>query len=126
MGTLEILMLRGRSGAVYPFRVYVLPADLPNAGAVVVCSKRTLEEDGRGTHKLIHISQTWDLADSLSNYKTLPCFKEYHANCVCIYLDEDERHRTMIEGDLMSYYYPPCNNYPHAEHVAQGPGKEMP
>ena len=110
MGTLEILMLRGSSGAVYPFRVYALPTNLPNTGAVFVLSKRIVEQDGRGTHKPIHISQTWDLADSLSNYKDLPCFQEHHANCVCVYLEEDENHRSAIENDVQKYYYPPCNN----------------
>jgi len=123
MGTLEILMLRGGSSAVYPFRVYFLPADLPNTGAVLVFSRRTMGDDGRGTHNLIHISQTRDLAQGLADYKNLPCFKKHHANCVCVYLEDDERHRSVIESDLLRYYSAPCDNYPLVDqmHMERAP-----
>ena len=110
MGTLELLMLRGSSGAVYPFKVYALPADMPSAGAVFVLSRRTMENDGRGSHNPIHIGQAEDLADSLCHYQDLPCFQDYHANCICVYIDEDERDRSEIENDVLKYYSTPCEN----------------
>lgn len=108
MRTLELVMLRGSSGAVYPFRVYDLPATLPSTGAVFVLSKRIIDDNGRGCHNPIHVSPAEDLADSLTNYQDLPCFREHNANSICVYLDEDERHRSEIENDVLKYYSLPC------------------
>jgi len=110
MGTLELLMLRGRSGNVYPFRVYPLPSALKPIEAVFVISKRIMESDGRGDHEPLYIGQTEDLADSLANYKKLPCVNKYRANCVCVHAAAGETEREKIENDLLGYYSLPCNH----------------
>ena len=106
MKSLELVMLRGSSGAVYPFHAHPLNTALKNTGAVYALTNRKPDAGGRKYHSIIYIGQTAGLAEAVSRHKKTPWLKEHAGNCVCLYFEKDEKHRSLMELDLIRYYSP--------------------
>ena len=106
MKSVELVMLRGSSGAVYPFHVHLLDTKLANIGAVYALTNRKPDTSGGKYHSIIYIGQTRGLAEAVSRHKNTPWLREHAANCVCLYFENDESHRSQMELDLSRYYSP--------------------
>ena len=106
MKSLELVMLRGSSGAVYPFQAHPLDTKLENIGAVYALTKRKPDASGRNYHSIIYIGQTKGLAEAVSRHRSTPWLRQHAGNCVCLYIEKDEKHRSQMELDLSRYYSP--------------------
>lgn len=104
MLTFEIMRLKGISGAIYPFRVYVLDSELRSIEAVFVISSRICQSDGRERHKFLYVGQTDNLAESLSNFQKLPWIQQNNANSLFVLAEDDEGKRTEIVKDIQKKY----------------------
>jgi hypothetical protein len=77
-------------------------------GGVYIITKRTATRGG-GTHSLIYIGHTGNLAERFNNHHKADCWERHGANCIGILLEESETKRLEIEADLLAAYDWPCN-----------------
>ncbi len=106
MDKLELVMLRGSSGAVYPFHAHPIHARLKDSGAVYVLTNRKTDAAGREYHSIIFIGQTDELEMTISRHRNTPWLREHAGNCVCLYFEKEEARRVKMEMDLIRYYSP--------------------
>jgi hypothetical protein len=98
----------GASGTNYFFETFSLDHEFENVRGVFIFSKRTYIKR-RGTHKLLYIGQTEELAKSVRALEKWPCLKAHGANCICVLQESDKAARLNIESDLIKADNPPCN-----------------
>ena len=60
-------------------------------------------------HTRIYVGQTEDLSIRFDNHHKQDCFDRHNKNCICVYGEQDENNRLLIEQDLIETYGPPCN-----------------
>lgn len=106
MNKLELVMLRGSSGGVYPFHAHRIHMKFKNTGAVYVLTNRKTDASGREYHSIIFIGQTDELEKTISRHRNTPWMREHACNCVCLYFEKDEERRINMEADLIRYYSP--------------------
>jgi hypothetical protein len=106
MDRLEIVMLRGSSGGVYPFHAHPVHTRHKNTGAVYVLTNRRTDARGREYHSIICIGQTDELEKTLSRHRNTPWLRKHDGNCVCLYFEKEEDRRVRLETDLIRYYSP--------------------
>jgi hypothetical protein len=110
MAKLEIVTFTGISGNKYKFNVYQWGTNFKvDYGAVYFVTKRTQSSDGGYSHTRIYVGQTEDLSIRFDNHHKQDCFDRHNKNCICVYGEQDENNRLLIEQDLIETYGPPCN-----------------
>lgn len=105
MSKIAELELTGKSWKKYTFMVYPYWTDFRKLWWVYYISKR----DTNRNHKKIYIWQTEDLSTRFDKHHKEACFKKHSANCVSVYVENNEKNRLYIEDDLIKNYNPPCN-----------------
>ncbi len=109
MSKLGSLSLTGASGAEYEFNVYSFGTEFNSISSVYYISKRTVGQDGTGSHLKIYIGETEDIVDRFSQHHKQKCFENHGANCISVHQEKNEQRRREIEQDLIDAYDPPCN-----------------
>ncbi len=88
----------------YEFDVFDLKEKFEDFPAVFVISKRKLDKNGKGHHKIICVGQTETLGKEIAKHKKLTCVKKHKANVISILKDDSERNRLLIEENLKTGY----------------------
>ncbi|MDQ3635874.1 MAG: hypothetical protein M3405_15420 [Acidobacteriota bacterium] len=88
----------------YEFDVYNLKEKFEDFPAVFVISKRKLDKNGKGHHKIICIGQTETLGKEIVKHNRLSCIKKNKATVISILKDDSERNRLLIEENLKTSY----------------------
>lgn len=101
----------GKSGEKYRFQVWSLETRFRPLAAVYFVTKRARDNStySRASHESIYIGQTANLADPFATQMQFDCFRKHGANCICIYLLEDEQQRVAVENDLLGLHSTHCN-----------------
>lgn len=99
----------GSSGQNYTFSAYYRDTTFNSVGAVYFMTKRAKKSDNTFSHTRIYVGETGDLSNRPLNHHRKACFDRNGANCVCIYLENNQKQRYAIEHDLLEKYDPPCN-----------------
>ena len=99
----------GESGGDYTFAAYSRDARFKPVAAVYVITKREAHAEDRASHTRLYVGQTDNLKGEPFNLHQEHCFDRKHANCVCVFLENDQDRRLAIETDLRGVYDPPCN-----------------
>ncbi|MGH8671530.1 MAG: hypothetical protein ACREUA_05770 [Burkholderiales bacterium] len=99
----------GVSGDKYRFLAYPLDAVFAKVGAAFMVMNRKLSREYHPNYTRVFVGQTGDLSAGFGTHPRSDCFARYAANCVCIYLEEQESSRLTIARDLVENYHPPCN-----------------
>jgi hypothetical protein len=109
MARFGTIVFEGVSGQKYTFTAYSRDTSFKAPGAVYFMTKRTEVPNSGASNIKIYVGQTGDLSNRPLNHHRKSCFDRFGANCVCIYLEEDNNMRNSIEMDIMRKYDPPCN-----------------
>jgi len=101
----------GKSGEKYRFQAWSLETRFKPMAAVYLVTKRAFDSAtyNRACHDSIYIGQTANLADPFATGSLFDCFTKHGANCICIYLLEDEEQRIAVEQDLVALHSTHCN-----------------
>jgi len=101
----------GKSGEKYRFQVWSLETRFKPLAAVYFVTKRAQDNNTykRASHDSIYIGQTPDLTDPFGTQAQFDCFRKHGANCICIYMHENEERRIVIEEDLIALHSTHCN-----------------
>ena len=99
----------GESGQDYAFAAYSRDTRFKPIAAVYVITKREANAEGRASHTRLYVGQTDSLQDQPLDHEREHCFDRKHANCVCVFPENDQDRRLAIESDLRRAYDPPCN-----------------
>lgn len=111
MSKLADYTISGRSGTKYTFAMYPFPGSWKPLGAVYIITKREVRTDGKGYNTHIYVGQTGDLSTRYERHHRKPCFDTHGANCIGIFLEEDEQRRLDIETDIRNNGDAwPCND----------------
>jgi hypothetical protein len=110
MSKISDATFKGASGTSYSFEVWATDVTFKEVGAVYVFSKRVTDSAGKGTHTLLYIGQTDNLATRIPNHEKWPCVKRNSVNCICTHLDNSEKSRLDKEADLIKGNTTPCND----------------
>jgi len=110
MSKLATLELTGKSGTKYTFDVYSYSSNFLKFGCVYCISKRALNDENKFVHDIFYIGKTEDMSIRISGHHKKECFEKNDPNCISIYKSESEEDRIRIEGDLIKYYEPTCND----------------
>lgn len=105
--TIEFL---GKSGEKYQFNVYELNTSFKNIGGNYGFTKRTVKQDGSGSHDIIYIGKTEDWSTRFQNHHKEDCISKHGANRICVRHVDSENERDLIEKDLIRNYKPVCND----------------
>ncbi len=111
MAKLADAAFAGASAKKYTFGVYPIGTSFKALGGDYVITRRTVDQDGHGSHFIIYIGQTGDLSTRFDNHHKAQCFKNNNANCICVLLESGEKARLAIETDLCrANEDAPCND----------------
>jgi hypothetical protein len=102
----------GKSGEKYRFDAWSLETRFKPLAAVYFVTKRAFDNrtyHHRASHDSIYIGQTANLADPFATQSQFDCFRKHGANCICIYLLQDEEQRIAVEKDLMALHSTHCD-----------------
>jgi hypothetical protein len=111
MGKIANAVFYGASGAEYDFDAYSLDTEFKNIGAVYIYTKRSVKDkDGEGSHVLLYIGQTNELANRIACDGKWFCVRDFGVNCICVHVDEDKDSRLAKETDLLKANKTPCND----------------
>ena len=99
----------GESGRDYAFAAYPRETRFKPIAAVYVITKREANAEGRASHTRLYVGHTDNLQGQPFNHGREHCFDRKHANCVCVFPENDLDRRLAIEIDLRRAYEPPCN-----------------
>ncbi len=109
MSSLGQLVLKGKSGNSYTFKVYDINSNWNSVAAVYSVTRATSNE-GKISHHIIYIGQTNDLKERFQNHHKQYCFDSNHANRLCVLIENNVNKRLYIESDLIANYNPKCND----------------
>jgi len=112
MATYGGITFAGKSGEKYFFHAWPLETRFKAVGAVYFVTKRVFSNKTYriASHEGIFIGQTENLTDPFETQSQLGCFNKHGANCVCVYLDTDEKRRLAIAQDLLACHSTSCND----------------
>ena len=96
--------IRGSSGQVYHFHAYSLDTVFDRVGGVYFITSRNVAKDGRTAHSRIYCGETADLSTRASDDDHAASFKQFGANCICVFLSEDAEFRRSLEEDIHGNY----------------------
>ena len=101
-------IIRGKK-SLYNFEVIPLTAELEDASAIYVISKRKTDKRGKGHHAFVCIGQTNSILQEIKKHQKAKCVKQHKANVVCLLKEESEEKRLKIEEDLRLAHSSVCN-----------------
>jgi hypothetical protein len=106
------ITFNGKSGEKYYFKAWPLQTRFNPLGAVYFVTRRVFNDKTyrRASHESIYIGQTTDLTNPFATQSQLGCFEKHGANCVCLYIDDNEERRIVITQDLMAAHRTTCND----------------
>jgi hypothetical protein len=102
----------GKSGEKYRFDAWSLETRFKPLAAVYFVTKRAFDNStyhNQASHDSIYIGQTANLSDPFATQSQFDCFRKHGANCICIYLLQDEEQRIAVEKDLMALHSTYCD-----------------
>lgn len=99
----------GRSGATYPFRVYVWNTKFKAVPGVYVIASRTVEPGQRAQYAPVFAGEAGDISAALKGHPRDECFQMYYANVVGVLKEDDDARRGAILADLLGALVVPCN-----------------
>jgi predicted GIY-YIG superfamily endonuclease len=100
------LVLTGRSGSRYQFRVYSMHTTFKALPGVYVVSCRSPD----GKHAIKYVGQTQDLSERFDAHHKWPAFLLNRCTSISVMLvGQGEAARLAIERDLIASYDPSCN-----------------
>lgn len=94
----------------YDFDVFDLKEKFEDFPAVFVISRRKIDKEGKGHHKIVCIGQTEMLGEEIVKHKKMACIKKCKANVVSILKDNLEKNRITIEENLRTQYGILCSH----------------
>jgi hypothetical protein len=109
MSKIATATFKGASGTAYDFEAWTTDTTFSQVGAVYVFTKRTVGADGKGSHTLLYIGQTDNLANRIPNHEKWSCANKNGVNCICTHRDNSEKSRIAKETDLINANNTPCN-----------------
>jgi len=86
----------------YKFDVFPLTADITDAPAVFIFSRRMTDKLRRGHHLAICLGETDSIRTEIKKHKRAKCVKQNAANVVCILKDGDSSSRSVVVDDLQA------------------------
>jgi len=101
--------IAGASGTKYTFGIYPRETSWKDVGAVYILTKRTIKQDGGGSHTHVYVGQTQNMNDRHMNHHKVECFDSYNANCIGVFLESSEEKQLEIEADILASGSWPCN-----------------
>ena len=120
MATYGGITFTGKSGEKYFFHAWPLGTRFKSMAAVYFVTKRSFSNKTYriAGHEGIYIGQTENLTDPFSTQMQLDCFKKHGANCVCLYLAENEERRVAVEQDMIAAHRTSCNEQQYAPRLS--------
>lgn len=106
---METITFKGVSGTGYQCKAYDWGTQFNAVAAVYVVTYRYISDDHKTKYRVIYVGETGDLSERFENHHKADCFAEHNANTICIYRENDDDERLVIEKDLIAKYDPPCN-----------------
>lgn len=111
MGKIGTAKFTGVSGTSYVFDVYTADTKFNDVDALYVFTKRTVDQNGSGSHKLLYIGETDELGRRINSHEKWECVNSNGCNCICIHRETDDRKRLAKETDLRKANPDtPCND----------------
>lgn len=110
MGKIADATFGGASGKKYGFEVFSTDTSFNDVGAVYIFSKRTTDQQGRGTHDFLYIGETGELGTRISDHEKWSCVLGNEVNAICVHCDDGDKSRLTKETDLRSAHNTPCND----------------
>ncbi len=128
MAQLGTVVLTGRSGRPYAFRIFPRHEPFRASGAVYVVARQAAADGVLGSvlaelvgpraaapglppelHSIVYVGETADLSTGLLDHAAAACFDTHGADCVCIHDEGDAETRASMAADLRARFDPPCN-----------------
>jgi len=109
MAKLAELTIAGASGTKYTFGVYSFNSTWAEVAGVYLVTRRSLNEEGTGTHTFIYVGETENLKERHLDHHKADCFLRHGANCLCFLSEKSEPKRKAIEADLLAAKSWSCN-----------------
>ena len=106
---IDQVMLAGRSGQQYDFRIYVWATKLKAVSGVYFVGARTIEPGQRAKYEPLFVGEATDLSAALKDHPRDECFQMYLGNVVGVLKEENAGQRAAILADLLDGLAPPCN-----------------
>lgn len=103
--------LKGKSGNVYGFTMFTLPADFWKTGGnfkgqgIYIFTK----VNANNIHNLIYVGQTNDFSTRFNSHHKEQCIKNQNASHIGLLVENNQKMRDEIEKDLIDGYRWPCN-----------------
>src|SRR5688500_10759120 len=89
----------GKKGS-YTFDVYPLTAELPEAPAVFIFSRRKITKGGHVSHAVSCIGETDSVLVELKKHKRARCVKQNESNVVCVLREDNGKSRSSVLADI--------------------------
>lgn len=86
----------------YKFDVFPLTADITDAPAVFIISRRVTDKFRKGHHSAVCLGETNSIRAEIKKHKRAKCVKQNSANVICILKDSDEANRSVVVDDLQT------------------------
>ncbi len=108
----QTIFFAGSSGRYYPFRLYLLDADLPNSAAdlpnsaAVYIYIQVAFED----YTPLYIGETASLETRFDDLLTWRCVNVHYANAIGVLFEHNADARRDIKRDLIEKHQPICND----------------
>lgn len=106
--TQDLLIMQGKSGRNYHFKIYSSNEECPNESGVYVFTKRD-KFNNQYSHFVVYIGIATSFQKHLYNHQKIDCIKEQGANTICLMEVLSEADRVTIEKDLLAVNNTPCN-----------------
>tara|TARA_R110002110_G_scaffold3305_4_gene16857 strand:+ start:2227 stop:2502 length:276 start_codon:yes stop_codon:yes gene_type:complete len=90
--------------------VYAKDTAFNDVSAVYIMSKRTVVNDGSGSHDLLYTGESAHLRSRLTTHEKWPCAQTHGCNCVCVMTISNAMNRVDTETDLRNGYSTTCND----------------
>jgi hypothetical protein len=79
------------------------------AGGVYAVTRATPKSEGGNSHHVLYLGQTSDISERFEAHHKVDCFRQNGANCLGVFIQENEDTRLAAERDLIASYNPKCN-----------------
>jgi len=86
----------------YKFDVFPLTADITDAPAIFIISRRITDKFRKGHHSAVCLGETDSIRAEIKKHKRAKCVKQHAANVVCILKDVDKANRSLVVDDLQT------------------------
>jgi len=110
MALVDNFTITGKSGTMYPFKVYPMGQAFKALGGVYAITKRELRLGNAPLYHFVYIGETGDLSTRFDNHHKQACFDKAGADFIGVHLDGAQKSRTSTESDILAAHKWPCND----------------